>query len=269
MVMVNKRNAGRVLFALSLIVCNLSTAADSPDKARRSQRGEQGDTWASIAKLPDWSGAWSVDSESLRKAVQATLAMPPNPNLAPLNGKWEAYRMARIQKGAAAGARTASNGERCLPNGMPSLMQGHQAFEFFFAPGRVNIVWENGEVRRIYTDGRMHPDDPDLSWEGHSIGHWEAGTLVVDTVGIKATAEVITDIPNASSNVHVVERIHFNNADKKLEDDVTVTNPDQFVKPYVFIRTAERVPEMIEYVCENNRVSSGTGGIDLTPPKTN
>jgi hypothetical protein len=268
MVMASKRNAAGLFIALSLTVCATSMAGDPTDGTRRGQHGEQGDTWASIAKLPDWSGAWNVDSESLRKAVQTTLAMPPNPNVPPLNGKWEAYRMARIQKGAAAGARTASNGERCLPNGMPSLMQGHQAFEFFFAPGRVNIVWENGEVRRIYTDGRMHPDDPDLSWEGHSIGHWEDGTLVVDTVGIKATAEVITDIPNASSNVHVVERIHFN-ADKKLQDDVTVTNPDQFVKPYVFTRTAERVPEMIEYVCENNRVSSGTGSIDLTPPKTN
>jgi len=254
-----------VAMALSSVV-NCGWAA-STHKQLDGARGEKGDTWASIAKLPDWSGAWSVDSKSLLQAVQATVAMPPNANLAPFNAKWEAYRLARIKKGAAASSQAASNGERCLPNGMPSLMQGHHAFEFYFAPGRVNIVWENGEVRRIYTDGRPHPDDPDLSWEGHSIGHWENGTLVVDTIGIKPSAEVITDIPNASSNVHVEERIHLN-ADKTLQFDVTVTNPDQFTKPYVFTRTAERVPEMIEFVCENNRALYN-GDIDLTPPKTN
>jgi hypothetical protein len=40
--------------------------------------------------------------------------------------------------------------------------------------------------RRIYTDGRGHPPAEDMlpSWEGHSIGHLEGDTLVVDTIGV-------------------------------------------------------------------------------------
>jgi len=29
------------------------------------------------------------------------------------------------------------------------------------------------------TDGRPHPADPDPSFHGHSIGHWEGNSLVV------------------------------------------------------------------------------------------
>ena len=37
--------------------------------------------------------------------------------------------------------------------------------------------------RIIYLDGRTHPADLKPSYYGHSIGHWEGDTLVVDTVG--------------------------------------------------------------------------------------
>ena len=37
--------------------------------------------------------------------------------------------------------------------------------------------------RQIFMDGRGHPDDPDPTWYGHSIGKWEGDTLVVDTIG--------------------------------------------------------------------------------------
>ena len=39
--------------------------------------------------------------------------------------------------------------------------------------------------RAIYMDGRPHPtgDDVNPTYYGHSVGHWEKETLVVDTVG--------------------------------------------------------------------------------------
>ena len=43
---------------------------------------------------------------------------------------------------------------------------------------------DGNRLRRIYTDGRSHPETPDPSFHGHSIGHWEGDTLVVDTVDI-------------------------------------------------------------------------------------
>ena len=62
-------------------------------------------------------------------------------------------------------------------------------FATFFSRTR-NKLWMKGEtsgnrlaVRQIFVDGRKHPDDPDPTWYGHSVGHYEGQTLVVDTVG--------------------------------------------------------------------------------------
>jgi hypothetical protein len=38
---------------------------------------------------------------------------------------------------------------------------------------------------QIYLDGRPHPKEPDPQWYGHSIGHWEGDTLVVDRVNFE------------------------------------------------------------------------------------
>ena len=60
----------------------------------------------------------------------------------------------------------------CLPHGMPSWMLiTHNAFEILITPGRVTLLGEvdGNRMRQIYTDGRPHPEDPDLTLHGHSI----------------------------------------------------------------------------------------------------
>ena len=39
--------------------------------------------------------------------------------------------------------------------------------------------------RQVFLDGRSHPKDPNPMWMGHSIGHWEGDTLVIDTRGLR------------------------------------------------------------------------------------
>ncbi|MEJ0067140.1 MAG: hypothetical protein WDM85_18435 [Caulobacteraceae bacterium] len=41
------------------------------------------------------------------------------------------------------------------------------------------------QTRHIWTDGRPHPTDPEPGYFGDSVGHWEGGTLVADTIAIK------------------------------------------------------------------------------------
>ena len=46
--------------------------------------------------------------------------------------------------------------------------------EILFTPGKVTILIEAyAQWRQIFTDGREHPEDPDLTFNGHSIGHWK------------------------------------------------------------------------------------------------
>src|SRR5580658_4039402 len=75
---------------------------------------------------------------------------------------------------------------------------------FSLPPGRVTILTEDGpSIRRIYTDGRPHSDDPDVTYTGESIGHWEEDTLVVDTKAISDKAQFMGGV-NTSGHAHVV-----------------------------------------------------------------
>jgi hypothetical protein len=62
-------------------------------------------------------------------------------------------------------------------------------YEFIFAPGAVTINQEAWmQTRTIWTDGRAHEEDPDPTFMGDSIGHWDGDTLVVETRGIRASS---------------------------------------------------------------------------------
>jgi hypothetical protein len=129
--------------------------------------------------------------------------------------------------------------------------------EFAFTPGRVTILGESdgNRLRRIYTDGRPHPDDPDPTFHGHSIGHWEGDTLVVDTVGILPEVYLAVSeaagLPN-NGEMHVIERIHLASADV-LHDDLEIIAPKILTKPWattrIYFRQRARKFDIVEGVC--------------------
>ncbi len=71
----------------------------------------------------------------------------------------------------------------CLPAGIPR--GSPYPWRIVQTPGIYFIVFEGNihSFRQIFMDGRKHPEDLDPTWYGHSIGHWDGQTLVVDTVG--------------------------------------------------------------------------------------
>ena len=62
--------------------------------------------------------------------------------------------------------------------------------------------------RVIYMDGRPHPKAEDLrpTFLGHSIGHWEGDTLVIDSVGFNEKQWAVGAYPN-TDKLHLTERI--------------------------------------------------------------
>jgi hypothetical protein len=113
------------------------------------------------------------------------------------------------------------------------------------------------EVRRIYMDGRPHPtaiEDVVLSYSGHSIGHWEEGTLVIDTVHIYEGNYDQTDARH-SDQLHVVERIRQIDPDT-LENRMTITDPVMFTEPWtvtrIYKRNQQRYPDVVASNCAPN-----------------
>jgi hypothetical protein len=146
----------------------------------------------------------------------------------------------------------------CLPEAMPSwMLVTHNAMEFLFTPGRVTILGESdsNRLRRIYTDGRGHPDDGELTVHGHSAGHWEGDTLVVETVNVLPQAYLAVSeaagVPN-NGDMKIIERIHLAGADI-LHDDLEIFAPKVLTAPWkttrIFFRQRARKFDIVEGVC--------------------
>jgi hypothetical protein len=204
--------------------------------------------WADLAKLPDWSGVWNP------KITDQFAQMKTNPP--PWTPK-AAAQIAHMDAEERAG-RPPPIFVNCLPEGMPSwMLVTHNAMEILFTPGRVTMLGESdgNRLRRIYTDGRSHPANPDPTFHGHSIGHWEGQTLVVDTVGVVPQAYLAISeavgLPN-NGDLHVVERIHVEGSDV-LHDDLEITAPKLLTRPWkttrIFFRQRARKFDIVEGVC--------------------
>ena len=229
-------------------LCLLMTAAHAAEPAKRS--GAQGDTWAAIAKLPDWSGTWALPDKAF------TQAMAPGGM-----ARGAKYKPGFIKPGP----RGKGNSEMCLPTGMPGIMALPIGFEFLFTPGRVTVIVEEGPlVRRIFTDGRAHSEDPDITYAGESVGHWEGQTLVVDTIGISPKSQFFLG-PRTSGKTHITERIQLQDKEH-LRIETVIEDPEALSEPWRYTLTYNRsdtgVPEA--YNCDNDRDSKGEP--DLSPP---
>jgi hypothetical protein len=204
--------------------------------------------WADLAKLPDWSGVWDPKTSDQNAQIRTN---PP-----PWNAKAAAEVAQLVAEQRAGKPRPLF--VNCLPEAMPSwMLVTHNAMEFLFTPGRVTILGDSdgNRLRRIYTDGRGHPDEPDPTFHGHSIGHWEADTLVVDTVGVLpqtylAISEAI-GVPN-NGDMRIIERIHLAGPDI-LHDDLEIIAPKILTKPWkttrIYLRQRARKFDIVEGVC--------------------
>jgi hypothetical protein len=208
--------------------------------------------WAAIAALPDWSGVWVPDVIDQNKQVKSN--PPPWTEAA---AKKVAALVAQEEAGHPKGLFV-----DCLPEGLPALMLvTHNPIEFVFTPGRVLLLGESdgNRQRRIYTDGRRQPTDPDPSFFGHSIGHWDGDALVVDTIGVLPETYIAVSEAVGLANdggLHVVERLHLAGPDT-LVDDLTIEAPKVLSGPWkttrVFYRHRERASEIAEGVCLEGR----------------
>jgi hypothetical protein len=268
----------KVALGALVAVCAIA-AAVLPVRAMSATPKERlpGGTYDSIKKLPDWSGMWAptrppADAPAEDKLQYGGIFGQGIP-LAP---KYAAARDSRLK--AVTGQLgidkiPLSNSGFCIPTGEPMVM-GEVSHEYLFTPGRVTLSLENGEIRRIWTDGRGHPseDVSNPSFSGHSIGHWEGDTLVVDTVDIYEDAEIYMG-GYVTPKTHIVER--FTRVGDRMRVRTVITDPDLLATPWKFTRWYSREErEAVDYErCTlQDRVKKGDGrllGIDFSLDQKN
>lgn len=140
----------------------------------------------------------------------------------------------------------------CLPLGVV-MSTFLFPYEFVQTPKYLIMMYEGEFPRQIFLDGRAQPKDLNPSWLGHSVGHWEQDTLVIDTVGFNGKAWLGFNGLPASEQLHVVERYRRPDLGH-LEYEITIDDPGAYAKPWTIKKKSDlsRDDALMEYMCNEN-----------------
>jgi Carboxypeptidase regulatory-like domain len=223
-------------FDIRLIEYQLNTLGDGKDfriSLLTPHPTPSGPTPRTREGKPDLSGVWYA---------QRTVD-PGKPEPLPWADALQRERAANNSKDAP--------GARCLPRGLTNA-GALFPFKLVQTPTLLVMLFEDDTPshRQVFLDGRGHPADPNPNWMGHSIGHWEGDTLVVDTVGFNDESWLDSIGHPHSEMLHIIERIHRVDLGH-LEIEFTIEDSATYSKPWVIKRVADlnTKDEIGEYVC--------------------
>jgi hypothetical protein len=295
-----------VVSRLALIGAGLAVLAALPCVAATQIRPVSAARTQRFAALPDWTGIWETElsaamaSDEIGQLIARESKTPNRPEFyfapagtlqpfeveffrlmqllqkPPYNVEWDSKYQAQVAelKSTPASAVVPGSVKACAW-GFPTVMESPTdgIFEPLITPEETLLLFADAEVRHIYTDGRRHPKKEDL-WPtemGDSIGRWEGGVLVVDTIERKEGPLVPLPhfiSPNFSEHAHFVERLRKDGPDS-LRDDLTIEDPERLAHPWSLSLRFRRVTNMERLIAtnctENDRNAVVNGQVTITP----
>ena len=223
-----------------------------------------------FARLPDWTGIWLSDSEQSDLGGRNSLKSFRFTEHPPYNAAWEAKYQERLARSRTKSTAEAPTIRSCIID-FPATMESPQPFELIAMPEETVMTFGDGTFRHIFTDGRGHPSKDDI-WPtvtGHSIGHWEGQTLVVDTIARSPGPDRYIGLAAYSEQAHFSERIRMVGKDR-LEDVMTIDDPVAFTHPWTVNLGFQRVTfidRLDPYYCElDDRTKVENGKLVILPP---
>jgi hypothetical protein len=187
---------------------------------------------AASAAPPDISGIWIPDAE---------LAQTWNPRDLP-------FTAAARTVFESFDARRKDSASFCMPLGTPRniLSTAPYPIEILQRPERITIIFDRlGDVRRIFLDGRKHPEEAAGTWLGHSVGRWRFDALEVETVGFNDESLLADSGLPHSAGMLVTEqfRVVRKNREEALVVEITITDPVAYSQPLRATRFFRRAPQ--------------------------
>lgn len=146
----------------------------------------------------------------------------------------------------------------CILGGIPRHNASGLPFEVLQGASKVTFLYWYTYYRLIPIDpSRKHSEDPEPSFFGEELGHWEGDTLVVDSIGFKDEKVWIDENADPHSDaLHVVERWTRPDFDH-IHVDTLIEDPKFYTKPFNYSRTwvlGKPEEEVHEYACSENNV---------------
>ena len=208
------------------------TADGKPNLAAPAPRTRDG--------MPDLSGTWRMNGLGYSFNIFGNHPV----DMLPWAESLYAERLASYGKG--------SPSTNCLPPGPRAGLFGDPV-KFVQTPGLLLVIYEDAPTRQIFLDGRELPKDPNPSWMGYSVGHFDGDTLVVTTTGFNDRTWLdLAGHPHTEA-LHVTER--FRRLDYgHIQLEMTFDDPHTYVKPWTIAVGVDFAPdtELLENVCNEN-----------------
>jgi hypothetical protein len=134
---------------------------------------------------------------------------------------------------------------------------GAEQMKIVQTPSLIVILNPDLTHRQIFMDGRKLEADPNPSWMGYSVGHWEGDTLVVDSNGYNDRTWLDHDGHPHTEALRITERYRRRDFGH-MDLDVTLSDPKAYTRSWTVSVKAELAPdtEMIEFVCGEKNTTS-------------
>jgi hypothetical protein len=197
---------------------------------------------------PDLSGVWRGDPHN--RQYQEDLAAEFKPGEFPIQ-EWAEIFTRRRMTDAGAMERPTTH---CLPAGVPTA-DAHPILpaKIIQEPDLVLILYEAHPFRQIFLDSRTLIKDPNPTWMGYSVGHWDGDTLVVETMGFNGKTWLDLNGHPTTDALHITERFRRRDLGH-LDLWLTIDDPKAYTKPWTVAESWVLLPgdELEEYVCNEN-----------------
>ena len=144
---------------------------------------------------------------------------------------------------------------RCYPGSVPGqLLWTTEPLFFLQGPKVVHMLWERDSLTRHIYMTDQHSEQVKPSWFGESIGRYENGELVVNTIGLSTHFSYLDMFRTPhTEKLHVVERFKLSADEKHLDAFVTVEDPGTFNEPmYMTARWRKQERPWREFICAEN-----------------
>ena len=141
----------------------------------------------------------------------------------------------------------------CLPFTMPGERQESRiGFRFISTPAVLFILGGSDNFRLVHI-GKTQPKHLQPTWMGHSVGHWEGDTLMIDTAGFndKGTFE---DGVHHTDKLHVTAEYKLIRNGAVLQMTYVYDDPGSLLHPFKFGRVLPLNPNGI-FVDQEDRCS--------------
>ncbi len=140
---------------------------------------------------------------------------------------------------------------KCYMPGVPRATYMPFPFQIIQSTNKILMVYEFANSQRTIHMDQVKPSPVD-TWMGHSIGRWEADTLVVDVTSFNDQTWFDRAGNFHSDALHVVERYTPRGPDT-LQYEATIEDPQVFTRPWKIDLTLHRHTaknaELLEFKC--------------------